>query len=204
MEAFPHDLGTYLVTSRTEEGHHIVDEREGTCSCVWMTTIPEGGTRPPCAHLMHVRRVLNRTTHAPSIAGIFGARSGKLCRLCLKNLAYRRSLDCNTCRHRIWRDANPHLAAWYNLRKSAKRRSLDFTVTFERFFSLAMKAGYHPGQYNMRGPETLSCDRIREEEGYHNDNIQFITMRENSEKFRELLVFNEEASEWQYRPQDPF
>jgi hypothetical protein len=50
MRFIPHDIGTFLVRSRSRDGHHIVDVIEGTCSC-------EGYQRnDTCAHLDDWRR----------------------------------------------------------------------------------------------------------------------------------------------------
>ncbi len=50
MRFIPYDIGTYLVKSRTRDGHHIVDMLEVTCSC-------EGyDQRGTCEHLQDLLR----------------------------------------------------------------------------------------------------------------------------------------------------
>jgi len=49
MKITPHDLGTFLVSSRSRRGqYHIVDMREATCSCEAFAT------RGTCRHLRAV------------------------------------------------------------------------------------------------------------------------------------------------------
>lgn len=48
----PHDTGTYLVKSRTEdETHYIVDINELTCSCPAFMEYKTASAENPCAHL---------------------------------------------------------------------------------------------------------------------------------------------------------
>ena len=52
MRFIPFDIGTYRVKSRTRDGHHILDIREGTCSCEGFEFYKD------CDHLRSLRRQL--------------------------------------------------------------------------------------------------------------------------------------------------
>lgn len=87
---------------------------------------------------------------------------------------------CTDCRRANWKASNPLRYAFGNLRRRAKQRGKDFSLTFEQYREFAIKTDYD----KMRGKTSLSLsiDRINNERGYHFDNIQAITLRENTRK----------------------
>ncbi len=84
---------------------------------------------------------------------------------------------CHTCRGRLWAAGHPELVSFYNLRKSAKRRGHDFSLTLEEFLQFAVKYDY----LNKRGrhAEGFTINRIRDWEGYHVGNLEVITNSAN-------------------------
>lgn len=91
-----------------------------------------------------------------------------------------RSPYCARHRYRKWRDDHPLGCAFNNLKKRAKERGIDFSLTFEEYKEFAEKTDYA----KMKGKTTLSLqvDRIENGLGYWPWNIQAITMRENARK----------------------
>jgi hypothetical protein len=66
------------------------------------------------------------------------------------------------------------------LRRNARRRHKEFTLTFEQFKKFAIKNDY----LRKKGitAKSFQIDRKDETKGYHNWNIQCITLRENVHK----------------------
>ncbi len=65
-------------------------------------------------------------------------------------------------------------------RNNAKRRGIPWQLTFEEFKKFAVEEDlvYMSG----RTKQSLSIDRVISSEGYHKDNIQILTVSENSKK----------------------
>lgn len=84
---------------------------------------------------------------------------------------------CARCRDRIWRSRHPEHHLWNNLKKSAKRRGIQFTITVEEFkqFSDANGLVATVG----RGAESATVDRIDSSRGYSLDNLRVLSNREN-------------------------
>jgi hypothetical protein len=91
---------------------------------------------------------------------------------------------CNTCRDRAWRAKHPEHHLWKNLKKSAKNRGVEFTITVKEFtgfcrdHNFVTKVG--------RGPEDATIDRENPSLGYSLDNLRVLTFRENSALGRPL------------------
>ena len=103
-----------------------------------------------------------------------------LCRLCSKREAAIGRTVCNTCRSRIWIDKNKVRYAWHMLKKSAKKRNLPFTVTYDFFALLCKNSGYIEKAGRLMDNYTI--DRINGSMGYHNDNIMVLPKGSNSAK----------------------
>ncbi len=88
---------------------------------------------------------------------------------------------CSTCRSRKTRMADPVRYAFNNLRNRAKQRGILFTITLEQFRQWCHKVKYVglPG----RSAESYTVDRIHNDLGYHADNIQLMTRRDNVKKY---------------------
>jgi hypothetical protein len=91
-----------------------------------------------------------------------------------------RSHYCSKCRSRRWRDKFPLHYSFKNLRVRAIQRGKEFTLTREQYVEFAVKTDY--GRLKGKTSLSLSLDRIDDTRGYTKDNIQAITLRENSRK----------------------
>lgn len=87
---------------------------------------------------------------------------------------------CNTCRCRIYARSHPDIIAFLNLRKSAKRRGHEFSLTLEEFRSFAAKYDYMDKR--GRSATGYTVDRVDEQWGYHAWNLQVLTNSENTAK----------------------
>jgi len=82
---------------------------------------------------------------------------------------------CHKCVERAKRRANPLRAAWRNVKNRAKRKRLEFAITFEQFKELAAVFGYNKGS-------GLHLDRKEAHKGYTLGNLQFLEASENIAK----------------------
>lgn len=97
------------------------------------------------------------------------------------NLAAPQRSVCYKCRSKNIREKNPIRAIFYELKRSAKRRGYEFTLTIEYLTKIAEEHDL----LNNRGreSESFSIDRIINEKGYGNDNVQILTKSQNSAKY---------------------
>lgn len=87
---------------------------------------------------------------------------------------------CGTHHKELWRLNNPVHAAYDNLRASARKRKILFTLTFDHF-----KATIEPTKYMDEKGRTRFClhmDRIETARGYEDGNIQVLTCIDNVQK----------------------
>jgi hypothetical protein len=89
---------------------------------------------------------------------------------------------CGTCRSRKYRQADEVRYFLNNLRRSATRRHIEFTLELESFRAWAKKENFEFG--GGVGPSKDSVDRKKNEHGYHIWNIQKLTMSQNSSKYQ--------------------
>lgn len=92
----------------------------------------------------------------------------------------KKSKDCNTCHGRKVHSNNPLRTAWRNLKKSAKRRKIVFNLCFEDFFDKVKDTEYLSFHGKTYGCFTI--DRIEDLQGYTKDNIQILTVEDNTIK----------------------
>lgn len=85
---------------------------------------------------------------------------------------------CWKCHTRKLRERRPATYVLNLLRKNAKNRSIDFSLTLAQFTKFCAETGY----LEMRGktPEAYTIDRKNHDEGYHIWNIQIRTHADNS------------------------
>lgn len=88
---------------------------------------------------------------------------------------------CHKHYHEYRRQKDPVYDRYVNFKGNALRRKKEFTITLEEFRLFCEKTGYIISK-GMRG-KTCSVDRIRNNEGYHINNIQLMTIRKNIEKY---------------------
>ncbi len=99
-------------------------------------------------------------------AGRHGAGSRPLCH------AHMQQVKTVTC---------PEVVLFHNLKKSAKRRKIEFTLTIHQWRAFCAVTGYARDRVGRRG-QRLSVDRIDPRKGYSYDNIQALTVSDNISK----------------------
>lgn len=92
-----------------------------------------------------------------------------------------RTKFCNTCRSRKSRLSDPVRYAFWNLRNRAKQRNIAFTITLEQFRAFCVKTKFIAGK--GRSADSFTIDRIYNNVGYHIDNIQVLTKKQNIKKY---------------------
>lgn len=75
---------------------------------------------------------------------------------------------------------HPFKNKWFKLRYRAKRRGIEFDLTYEQFRDFCLE--HQLEGKTGRKADNLSIDRINSERGYSIDNIQVLTVSENSSK----------------------
>ena len=91
-----------------------------------------------------------------------------------------KSPKCAKCRSRAFKAAHPLKYAFNKLRSRAAERGHEFLLSYSQFADFAVQSGWDAG----RGKEahSLSIDRIDETRGYVADNLQVLTLSENTAK----------------------
>lgn len=93
---------------------------------------------------------------------------------------------CTNCRQRKWRSNNPFKYHWKNLKNRAKQRNIPFSLTLDEFKTIWKN---HPEKWKERieNPSVMnwSLDRKDRDKGYHFDNLQVMSVSDNSKKFHE-------------------
>ena len=101
-----------------------------------------------------------------------------LCVLCQRNPKAPGKSKCHGCRSREYRTKFPERKAFYDLRHSAKRRKIQFTLTMEEFIELVTQTGYM--ERRGRFYDSLTIDRVNNHLGYTKENVRVITKHHNS------------------------
>lgn len=89
---------------------------------------------------------------------------------------------CPKCRHRQLGSKDLTRHVYYYWKSNCKRRGIPNIVTLEQFRKFCRDTGYI--QKKGRKKRDLCIDRIRNDEGYHINNIRAITNIENLIKAR--------------------
>jgi hypothetical protein len=97
--------------------------------------------------------------------------------------------ECYKCRSENIRKRKPVDMCYYWLKKSAKKRHYEFSITLDWFREWVKQNGYMEGR--GRTADGLTVDRIRNEEGYTPDNLQVLTKSDNSSKYWNLDIEKE-------------
>lgn len=103
--------------------------------------------------------------------------STKYCR----NVPPKHRKKCHKCCSKLYREKNPMKYTYNNLKQNAKKRGKEFSLTFEEFKEFCIETSYMSGK--GRSATSFHIDRIDETKGYHKDNIQILTNKENVRKF---------------------
>jgi hypothetical protein len=97
---------------------------------------------------------------------------------------------CNTCRDRNWRARHPEHHLWNNLKKSAKKRGLEFKISLAWWLGFCELTGFAEMVGRTKG--SASIDRVRSWEGYLETNIQILEVGANSAKGQNPPPINSE------------
>ena len=108
-----------------------------------------------------------------------------------RNQAAKSRRICLTCKSRIYRQRNPMKACYQTLRDNAKRRGKLFDLTFAQFKRFAIKFEMLHGR--GRRSESYSVDRIKNHLGYTYNNIQRLTLSENSAKGTKTITYDHQS-----------
>lgn len=100
-------------------------------------------------------------------------------RRCTNTAAPNRTI-CFACKDRRWRERHPEHHLWNNLKKSAKRRGLEFAISLGWWLGWCEITGFAEMVGRTKG--SASIDRIRSWEGYTETNIQILEVGANSAK----------------------
>lgn len=97
-----------------------------------------------------------------------------------KNLRNKHDRFCSKHRHRYQKENDP-VAYTYNARKArAKERGHNFTITLDEFRKWCSETGYMDAKGKKAG--SASIDRIDPSLGYTYDNMQILSLADNSAK----------------------
>ncbi len=108
--------------------------------------------------------------------------------------------ECYTCRSRLIRDRKPIDICFYHLKKSAKKRHLEFTITLVWFKNWIINTGYM--EHKGRLSDSLTIDREDNLRGYTMDNISVKTKHDNCVKYHTIDLHRELGP--QYEGVTPF
>lgn len=89
--------------------------------------------------------------------------------------------ECYKCRSRGIRERKPIDVCFYDLKSSARKRNLEFSLELAWFKDWVMGTEYMLKKGRLS--ESLNIDRIRNLEGYTPDNIQILTKHNNVCKY---------------------
>ena len=94
-----------------------------------------------------------------------------------------------------WRNNNPQKYSYNTLKNNAKRRDIDFKLTFEEFKQFCFECEL----INQRGRSKNSyhIDRIDENRGYEVGNLQMLTNIENVKKYYSQKKYIKQHSIWE-------
>jgi hypothetical protein len=91
---------------------------------------------------------------------------------------------CSRCRARRWKERYPLKYSFNKLRNRAGERGHEFLLTFEDYEKFALESGY--AKRKGKTAESFSINRINPDRGYEVDNIECITLSENSSHHAKL------------------
>lgn len=91
-----------------------------------------------------------------------------------------KSDKCPKCKHRQFKARNPARYFWNCLKSAAKWRGIPFSLTFEEYRDFGFRTGYFNGK--GKTASSLSIDRVDNNRGYCAENLQVLTLAENTRK----------------------
>jgi len=107
----------------------------------------------------------------------------------------------STLRTRKWRRQNSIANAFQQSKASAKARYIEWEIDELQWWVFCLATNYH--LLKGKNADSLTLDRIIENEGYRFDNIQVLTMSANTLKYQ---AYRKEQLRLrgQRQPDDPF
>jgi hypothetical protein len=100
---------------------------------------------------------------------------------------------CRVCQNRKWREKNKVKYCYQALKDNSKRRGVEFKISLEEFESFCIKTNYIVGKGKTK--ESYSIDRKESDKGYFLENIQILSLSDNSKKARKTLHYDWENKE---------
>ena len=100
-------------------------------------------------------------------------------KFCRNERAPRRTI-CHKCHSRQYKKNHPEAYYFNLLKQNAKRRGKEFLLSFKDFKKFSSDTGYI--ERKGKNGFNLSIDRIEAKKGYSIDNIQVLTLSENTSK----------------------
>lgn len=104
---------------------------------------------------------------------------------------------CHKCNSLQWRVNNPLEYAFKNLKQSARKRKIKFTLSKDQFRELCDESSYLA--FKGSGACDLQIDRIDATKGYEYGNLQVITCSENAAKSNRERYLPEHVQEMKRR-----
>lgn len=104
---------------------------------------------------------------------------------------------CPRCQSRWLKKHHPLKYYFGKLRRRAKERGKDFSLTFEQYRTFCLNTDYH--KLKGKSSISLSIDRKDDKQGYHAWNIQAISLRENTRK-QYVPFFAKQSANTNYEP----
>lgn len=104
----------------------------------------------------------------------------KKCKTCNNESAPKGNF-CYKCTKRKYRTNNPIKSSFQNLRSSAKKRNIPFSLTLKQFKKFCYKTKYIQNKGITKN--AFHVDRIKEDEGYFYNNIQVLKNTDNVKKY---------------------
>lgn len=95
---------------------------------------------------------------------------------------------CWKCIKRKYAEKYPVKYAYQVLKNNSKRRGIKFTLTLQEFIRFCVKTKILLGR--GREKDCYSIDRIDNSKGYEADNIQVLTVSENSKKYTKKVKYD--------------
>ena len=104
----------------------------------------------------------------------------KICKTCFNEFGSP-GKECYKCQKKRYRKKYPIKSSFHNLKASAKKRGIPFSLTLKQFTKFCKETTY----LTMKGiyKDSLHVDRIIESEGYYYENIQALPNTDNVKKY---------------------
>lgn len=123
---------------------------------------------------------VHRNPNEPFVTIDRGKHSKQCCAYRCKNNRAKGRKYCHKHKMRAWKFYYPEKYAYWYLKNNALRRGKDFQLTFEEFVEFCKETNYmeEKGKFG----KAASIDRIDPAKGYTKDNIQVLSLSENTRK----------------------